>query len=588
MEKPAEECRKKVSELQRRLAQKATDEPEHRFTHLYDLLTWPYLLDWAFDRLMSNRGTRTAGIDGMGKKAALDNRERILRELRAALKDGTYRPQPVRRVYIPKNSDPNKLRPLGIPTITDRLVQMMVKAILEPVFESDFLPQSHGFRPGLSCHTAMAHLHLATSPRVKKMFWTIEGDIRGCFDHVQHKILMRLLKRRIQDAKLLDVIWRMLRAGVMEGELFQKTEEGTPQGGIVSPLLANIYLHELDRWMKEHYTGLSQYQMQRRRRRKEGNAFYVRYADDFVIAWNGPRSGAEQLKHELGEFLGKELGLELSEEKTRITHVTKGYDFLGFTVRRVGKRRGKDTLLLYPSKASVMKLKRKIKAMTKKGTTLPSARDKIRALNYLLRGWANYFCHASSSRTFSYVGHYAFRRMEHWLRKKTKQRGRRVHRQYYRRHEGQLTWVSGGVGLYHPGASTRIQYLRCRYRPNPYLNPREEVELPYHQAPFSGQEEWRGDHSYGEEWTGMREQVLQRDRYCCRLCGSSRWVEVHHVRKHKRGQRHDPARLITLCASCHQQMRNPRSAASRQLARLQSGTGEPDEAKVSRPVREEA
>ena len=420
MKKPTEQCRVQVSELQRRLAQKATNKPEHRFTKLYDLLTYEPLMEWAFDKLMNNVGSRTAGIDGMDKRTAQKNRDTIIADLRAALKTGTYQHQPVRRVHIPKAN--GKQRPLGIPTLRDRLVQMMVKAILEPIFESDFRPESHGFRPGRSCHTALSYVHQQTAPSQKKMHWVIEGDITGCFDHIQHMTLMRLLRRRIQDKKLLGVIWQMLRAGIMEGTLFAKTAEGTPQGGIISPLLANVYLHELDEWFHKNYTGLNYNEKNRRRKRKEGNAFYIRYADDFVVAWNGTKEAAERLKADLAIFLRDHLGLELSAEKTHITHVTKGYDFLGFTVKRYSKRRrGKSDLIIRPSEKSVMKLKAKIKSMTKRGTTLDGVRDKIEAMNYLLRGWANYFKHQSSSRTFDYVGSYAFKRMEIWLSKKTRQ-----------------------------------------------------------------------------------------------------------------------------------------------------------------------
>lgn len=569
MNRPTESCRMKVSEMQRKLARKATRVPEHRFTNLYDLLTWEPLMNWAFDKLMTNRGSRTAGIDGMDKRTAIENKERILADLRAALKSGTYQHQPVRRAHIPKGN--GKQRPLGIPTLTDRLVQMMVKAILEPIFESDFLPCSHGFRPGLSCHTAMAHLHLMTAPRQKKMCWTIEGDIAGCFDHIQHKILMSLIKRRVQDRKLTRLIWQMLRAGVMEGELFKKTDEGTPQGGVISPLLANIYLHELDRWIEDNYTGLNYNEKDRRRRRKEGNAFYLRYADDFVVAWNGTKEEAERLKAELGDFLEIHFGLELSKEKTHITHVTEGYDFLGFTVKRViDEQRGYNKLLFYPSKDSVMEVKRKIKAMTKRGTTLASARDKIQALNYLLRGWSNYHRHSAASRTFAYIGHYAFKRMELWLRKKTGQRVRKVYQKYYRQHDGYLTWVSEGVALYHPGVATKISYVRYKNRPNPYLNPEKEVELPYHLTPYPGKREWQGYHWYGEEWTAIREQVLERDENRCRLCGNDDRVEVHHIRKHKPNKEHDPSKLITLCAACHRKARDPQSDVSRKLARLQT------------------
>ena len=585
-ETPIVSYRTQVPELQRKLAKKATEHRTHRFTKLYDLLTWEPLMTWAFDTLMTNRGSRTAGIDGMNKQTALKNKDKILAELRMALKTQTFKPSPVRRVYIPK---PNgKQRPLGIPTLTDRLVQMMVKAILEPIFESDFFPTSHGFRPQHSCHTALAQLHQMTAPKQKKMNWVIEGDIVGCFDHVQHKILLRLLRRRIQDRKLLDLVWQMLRAGVMEGTLFKKTSEGTPQGGIVLPLLANIYLHQIDQWMDEQYLGLNYNEKNRRRRRKEGNAFYVRYADDFVIAWNGTKEGAHQLKAKLTTFLRENLGLELSEEKTHITHITDGYDFLGFTVKRhIDAQRGYNELKFYPSKKSVMKLKAKIKSMTERGTTLASVRDKIEALNYLLRGWAEYYRHSAASSTFSYIGSYAFKRMELWIRKKTRQRVKAIYRRYYRK-DRWLTWADGGRFLYHTSQTT-IRYKRYAHLPNPYLDNSKTVELPYHLDPHPGKREWDGTNSrYGEEWTEKREEVRVRDGNQCALCGSKDRVEVHHIRKHKGKQGHNTTKMIALCGSCHRQARNPQSDASRKLARHNFGTGEPDEAEVSRPVREGA
>jgi len=503
----------------------------------------------------------------MDKRTAIRYKANILSDLRTALKTRTYQHQPVRRVYIPKGK--NRQRALGIPTLVDRLVQMMVKAILEPIFESDFLPCSHGFRPELSCHTAMAHLHLMTAPRQKKLYWTLEGDISGCFDHVQHKTLIRILKRRIQDRKLLSIIWQMLKAGVMEGELFKKTQEGTPQGGIASPLLANIYLHEMDRWFQENYVGLNYNEKNRRRQRKEGNAFYLRYADDFVVAWNGSKAKAEILKTELSTFLRGELGLELSEEKTHIPHATRGYDFLGFTVRRILDRQGGyNQLLIYPSKNSVMRVKQKIKDMTRSNTTLCSAQDKIHALNLLLSGWANYFKHSCASQTFSYIGAYAFKRMEIWLVRKTKQRPRRVYQEYYTRHNNILTWVSESQALLHIGSEVRINRTRFRYRPNPYLEIKRKVELPYHLDPYPGKRNWQGFDSYGEDWSEIREQVRQRDGNRCRICNESGPVEVHHLRKHQPGQKHDPSKLITLCPDCHRKARNPKSNVCRQLTRI--------------------
>jgi RNA-directed DNA polymerase len=591
MDRPTELCRMQVSEIQRRLAIKATKQPGHRFTKLYDLLTWEPLMIWAFETLLTNRGSRTAGIDGMDKRTVNGKREGILADLRTALKSGTYRPQPVRRAYIPKAN--GKRRPLGIPTLVDRLVQLMVKAILEPIFESDFRPESHGFRPQRSCHTAKAHLHQLTAPRQKKMHWIIEGDIVGCFDHIQHSILLRLLKRRVQDAKLVRLIGQMLKAGVMEGGLFQKTDEGTPQGGIVSPLLANIYLHELDMWFHKNYTGLTYNEKNRRRRHKEGNAFYVRYADDFVVAWNGTKEGAERLKTELTTFLHTHLGLDLSGEKTRITHDTDGYDFLGWSFKRtVSKRHGREVLTSYPSKKSVLKLTHKIKALTTSSMTHSSVSDKIEALNRLLRGWSKYFGHSVANPTFRYISHYTFKRMEIWLRSKTRQRVGVIYSQYYRRKRyargSYQTWIAGGSALYVLHLEAQSIYPRYAHRPNPYLSPNQSASLPAYPDPYSGERTWGEAVYYGEDWPEIRSEVIRRDEYRCVLCASGQRIEVHHIEPYKAGMKHDLAKLVTLCATCHRKIRNPQSEASRQLARYHLETGEPDEAKVSRPVRGEA
>jgi RNA-directed DNA polymerase len=291
-------------------------------------------------------------------------------------------------------------------------------------------------------------------------------------------------------------------------------------------------------------------------------------SDWYVVAWNGTREGAERLRTELATFLREHLGLELSAEKTHITHDTEGYDFLGFTVQRCESRtRGRSDLIIRPSEKSVMKLKAKIKAMTTRAT-LDSPRDKIEALNQLLRGWTNYFRHQASSSTFGYIGSYAFKRMELWLSKKTRQGIRAIYKEYYRKPGSYQTWVAGGVALYHPGVLAKIERVRYAHRPNPYLNATEEVLMPYHLDPYPGKREWGGASYYGEEWTEVRAEVLARDERTCRVCGKSGRVEVHHLRPHEPGRPHELHNLITLCAACHRQVRDPQSEVSRQLARI--------------------
>ncbi len=238
---------------------------------------------------------------------------------------------PARRAYIPKSN--GQKRPLGIPTIKDRVVQCLLKMLLEPIYESDFLNCSSGFRPmrrTMDC-VADCYANITTEHRY---YWVIEGDIEECFDHIHHKTLLNILKKRIADKRSLKLIDLFLNAGIMEGTLFKHTAEGVPQGGIFSPLLANIYLHQLDRWWNDNYH-LTKYKRYHRRKVGLGNYILIRYADDFVILCNGNRQSAEEMKEQLREFLDKELHLKLSVEKTRITHVQDGFDFLGFHLCRL-------------------------------------------------------------------------------------------------------------------------------------------------------------------------------------------------------------------------------------------------------------
>jgi RNA-directed DNA polymerase len=235
-----------IGEIQRTLSLKAERKPNHRFENLYDLL---YDMNWlrlAHGHVSQNAGSVTAGCDGIDMKAFDEDLEINLQRLAQELKTETFEPYPVRRVFIPK---PNgKVRPLGIPSIRDRIVQEAVRMTLEPIYEADFSQYSFGFRPNRCTMDAIKCITWSTQER-KKYFWVIEGDISSYFDTINHKKLLKLLMRRIKDKKLLRLTWKFLRAGVMEKKLFRDTKLGTPQGGIISPLLANVYLHELDRYM---------------------------------------------------------------------------------------------------------------------------------------------------------------------------------------------------------------------------------------------------------------------------------------------------------------------------------------------------
>jgi RNA-directed DNA polymerase len=577
---PAEGRWISVPDLQKRLAEKATAAPDHRFGHLYDLLSWEAILDEAATRLLANPGSRTAGLDGLDREKLRERRAYHLALLQQQLRAGTFRPTPVRRVYIPKRNGAQ--RPLGIPTLYDRWVQMAIKLVLEPIFESDFSNNSHGFRPNRSCHSAIAHTYDLIAAKNKKIYWVIEGDIEGCFDHVHHKKLLSLLRQRVRDQRLLDLIWRFLRAGVMEGELFHATEEGTPQGGVLSPLLANIYLNAFDRWFAERAKLGDAYGRRCNRVAGHANFLMVRYADDFLVFSNGTKAETAAFTAEMAAWFRDELHLTLSEEKTRLTHLTKGVDFLGFTLRKATTPKGgPDTLVCYPSTASVRRAVRRVHDLTGRRTYGHSPEDQIDALNAFLRGWGEYFRHSAAANALSYVGSYTHMRLWGWLvaRQGKPKRWRAVRKRYLRGG----TWQAGRHRLV-VLRTLRVAYPRRVGTRNPFVNGRRVPETRP-DDPFRAR--WTGATSYGPSWTPIAEQVKATTGGRCAICGRAE-VEVHHRKPRRNGGGNVATNLVPLCPAHHREAARRNSPASHRLREIRRHSGEPDDPKGSRPVREEA
>jgi RNA-directed DNA polymerase len=376
-------------EMQKKLSRWATDDPTKRFVDLYSLLCNEIWLRVAAHATLSNKGSETAGIDNMTKSNFLGDYDGHIACLRESLKAKTFKPVPVRRVYIPKPYS-DKKRPLGIPVLYDRIVQEALRMILEPIWEADFSTHSYGFRPNRSTYDAMTYIGKRLTGNGSTYQWILEGDIASYFDTIPHRRLIKAVKKRMADRDIRDLLWEFLRAGVMYKGNFSETLTGTPQGGIVSPLLANIYLHTLDKYMESKYLSLSEWERQKRRRQRKANYLYVRYADDFVVLCNGTKAEALAIKEELKELLST-MGLTLSEEKTKVTHITDGFDFLGYRViRSIGTKGKMIPKVLIPERA-IKHFQDNIRRILSPSTTNDSAKAKIIAVNRVIRGWCEYY-----------------------------------------------------------------------------------------------------------------------------------------------------------------------------------------------------
>jgi RNA-directed DNA polymerase len=337
---------------------------------------------------------------------------------------------------------------------------MALKLVLEPIFEVDFYPSSYGYRPGRRAQDAIAEIHHFTR-KPSTYEWVIEGDITACFDNVDHHVLMELVAERVTDRKVLRLVSAFLRAGVVELHGgFAESLTGTPQGGVVSPLLANIYLSVLDRHFARIWDSQMNPPWRRQYRRRTGRPNYrlVRYADDFVVLVHGTRSEAEALKTEIGRLLASKLRMTLSAEKTHITHIDDGFVFLGFHIQAKTRGDGRRVVLTIPAKHTLASVMRKIKQLTARGTTSLSLAQVLWTVNPVLRGWAAYFRYGASKKTFSYLGWYAWWRMILWIRRKhPKLTWKQLRRRYY----GADRIAADGIVLYNP-AKMRVERYRFR------------------------------------------------------------------------------------------------------------------------------
>lgn len=396
----------KAQELVEKLYLAAKRSKTRRFHALYDKVYRMDFLEGAWKSVKRNRGS--SGVDGESIADIIESGETVMvEELQRKMREGRYRPRRVKRVYIPKPD--GRERPLGIPTVRDRVVQTATKYVIEPIFEADFLDCSYGFRPNRCAHDALEKIRVTMNAGYH---FVLDADIKGFFDNINHTKLMGFVSQRVNDRRIQKLIRKWLKSGVLDDTIVRESELGTPQGGVISPLLANIYLHEFDKYWTEQ---------------TDVHGILVRYADDFVILFRSAseaRKGIEMVKQKLAE-----LDLELNEKKSKLVDTRsgkRGFDFLGFYHRRIKSPKYKKYFVQkWPSSKSMNSIRSAIRQRIGSRSILYwDIKDVVAVLNPLLRGWMNYFRFGNSSRRFAAVDMYVHERMALWWSKKHQKRGR--------------------------------------------------------------------------------------------------------------------------------------------------------------------
>ncbi len=520
---------RKVRGLQVRIAQATKEGQWRRVQKLQRLLTHSFAARaLAVRRVTENLGKSTPGVDGELWSTPTSKWKAIER-----LKRTGYRPKPLRRVYIPKAN--GKRRPLGIPTMLDRAMQALYLLALEPVSETTADRNSYGFRPQRSTADAIEQCFINLS-RSNSAEWVLEGDIKGCFDNISHDWLLAHVPMDKQ------VLQKWLKAGYMESNRLNPTEAGTPQGGIISPVLANLALDGLEGVLEEHFG------QKNTKKSYKTKVNYVRYADDFVITGISKELLENEVKPIVKAFMA-ERGLQLSPEKTVVTHISDGFDFLGQNIR---KYNGK--LLIKPSKKNLQTFLIKVRDVIKRN---PTARTEtlIMQLNPLLKGWANYHRHVVAKETYNYVDYRAWKLLWQWCRRRHSNRRKRWIKEKYFKKVGSRSWVFQGVrsdgekiSLFYTNDTPIKRHTKIQAEANPY-DPQFEQYFEKRLEQI-----WRCSTVIRRKLYGLWMEQDKRCLVCHHLITQESDWDIHHLIRRVDGGSDNLSNLVVLHPTCHKQL----------------------------------
>jgi RNA-directed DNA polymerase len=519
---------------------------EKRIRKLMDLMHNPTWLREATERTLTRSHGKKTGIDKVTVTEFRKKFDSNLETLRLELKRGIYQPKPVRQVLIPKAN--GKMRALGIPCLRDKIVQEAIRMALEPIFEVEFHDSSYGFRPNRNAHHAVSRSQQLMQ---KKFTWVIEGDVKACFDEISHKAILKVVRGKVMDNKFLNLIERFLKAGVSVKGVVLPTVKGVPQGGVISPLLANAVLTKLDWFL--HEKGMhGKTEANRSRMKGHPNVRFVRYADDWcVFITRGSKRYAERLREEISQFLRKECSLELSVEKTHITHVRDGFSFLGFQLECSIGRKGKIVSKIKVGQKGIQNFKKVIHDATRNVAQHVSIAARIYRASQIVRGWGEYFRIAHNySKVANRLDYFVHKVMLKTICRKMDIHTAKCYREYH------------ANGTFHYRKEELLARLGHKKMKLVYWNP-----TPYEPGSKKPNEsdmemevnaENRSECKRRGRWD-LKLNQLARDQNRCRACGkevTGKTSHLEHIRPVSTFPSFEAANkggnLQTLCVECHQ------------------------------------